>query len=109
MESLLHDDDVRSGDAIDPTRVPAQKVYKSRFDRWIALKFCEEFPKAIIHGVAWNRYSTTTTFDRALPPTRPEYRLKRSVTLDPTVGSCLNFLRGFRRCLYMEYHGIATP
>jgi hypothetical protein len=30
-------------------------------------------------------------------PTRQEYRVKRSITLDPTVGSCSNFNRSLRR------------
>jgi hypothetical protein len=34
---------------------------------------------------------------RSKEPTTPEYRLERSITLNPTVGSCLNFYRSFRR------------
>ena len=37
-ESVLHFGDVRSGNSTDTTRVLAQKVYKYRSDRWIALK-----------------------------------------------------------------------
>ena len=37
-ESVLHSVEVRSGNSIDPTRVPAQKVHKYRSDRCIALK-----------------------------------------------------------------------
>ncbi|KAG6758738.1 hypothetical protein POTOM_035195 [Populus tomentosa] len=84
VDSLLHSDDVRSGPPIDMTTVPSQK----------------EFPEAILHGVAWKRYSTPTTSGisggcltnssvesllhsddvrSAIPPTPPEYRHKRSV------------------------------
>ena len=38
-ESVLHSDDVRSGNSTDMTRVPSQKVHKHRSDRCIALKF----------------------------------------------------------------------
>ena len=42
VESVLHDDDVRSGRTPDPIRVPDQKVHNYRSDRWIALKL---FPR----------------------------------------------------------------
>ena len=38
VESVLHDDDVRSGRTTDTIRVPDQKVHNYRSDRWIALK-----------------------------------------------------------------------
>ena len=38
MESVLHDDDVRSGRTTDTIRVQDQKVHNYRSDRWIALK-----------------------------------------------------------------------
>ena len=38
MESVLLDDDVRSGRSTDPIRVPDPKVHNYRSDRWIALK-----------------------------------------------------------------------
>ena len=86
-ESVPHDYDVRSGRTTDPIRVSDQKVHNDRSDRWIALKFLHEFPEAVLHGVAWNRYCTTTMSGRAITPTRYEYRIKRSITIDPTVGS----------------------
>ena len=92
MESLLHEDDIRSDETTDTTRVPAHKVHNFRSDCWIVLKFFEEFPKAVFNGVVRNRYSTTTKSGQKLPPNRPDYRLQRSRTLDPTVGSRLNFL-----------------
>ena len=39
VESVLHDDDVRSGRSTDTIRVPDQNVHNYRSDRWIALKF----------------------------------------------------------------------
>ena len=46
-----------------------------------------EVAEAIFDGVAWNRYDTLTASGRAIPPTTLENRLKRSITIDPTVGS----------------------
>ena len=37
-DSILHSDDVRSGNSNDPSRELAQKVHKYRSDRWISLK-----------------------------------------------------------------------
>ena len=87
MESVCHTDDaVRSAYTTDTFRVPDQKVNNYRSDRWIAL--FHEFPEAVLHGVAWNRFATPTTLSgRPIPPTRSEYRIKRSITIDPTVGS----------------------
>ena len=88
VESVLHDDDVRSGRTTDRIRVPDQKVHNYRSDRWIALKIIStSFAEAVLHGVAWNQYCTTTMSCRAVPSTRYEYRIKRSLTIDPTVGS----------------------
>ena len=42
VESVLDDDDVRSGRNTDTIRVPDQKVHNYRSDRWIALKL---FPR----------------------------------------------------------------
>ena len=38
VQSVLHSDDVRSGNSLNTTIVPAQKVYNYRSDRSIALK-----------------------------------------------------------------------
>ena len=89
VESVCHTDDVvRSVPTTDATRVPDQQVHNYRSDHWISLKFFQEFPEAVLHRVAWNWFATLTTLSgRSLPPTRPEYRIKRSITIDPTVGS----------------------
>ena len=44
----------------------------------------------------------------AIPPTRPENRLKMSVSEDPTVGWRLNVFTSFLRLFSMELRGIGT-
>ena len=44
----------------------------------------------------------------AIPATGPEYRLKRSVSKDLTVGSLLNFFTCFWRLVSMEFCGFRT-
>ena len=46
-KSVLHSDDVRSGNSTDLTRVPTQKVHKYRSDRWIAQNVFDEVPEAV--------------------------------------------------------------
>ena len=87
MQSILHANDVRSGDCNDMTRVLHQKVHNYKSDRWIALIFFQEFREAVFHGEALYRFSTRTTSGRAIAPTRPEYWHKMSITIDPTVVS----------------------
>ena len=50
MESVLDDDDVRSGRNTDTIRVPDQKVHNYRSDRWIALKL---FPRVFGGCFTW--------------------------------------------------------
>ena len=61
MESLEHADNVRSGRTTDASKVPLQKVHNFWTDRWIVLKFLEEFPYAVFHWVAWNCKCKPTT------------------------------------------------
>ena len=49
---ILDADDFLSNQTTDQTRVPAQKVYNSWFDRWILLKFLQEFPVTVLFGIA---------------------------------------------------------
>ena len=42
-----------------------------------------------LHGISTTRRRYP---DGAIPPTRPEYRVKRSVSIDPTVASPSNFI-----------------
>ncbi len=104
VESGRHDDDVLAGHSTGTTRVPDQKVPIYRSDRWIALKFFHEFPKAVSHGGASNRDEMATTFWRASPPAGREYQIKRSLSIDPTVGSRLNFFHEFSEAVS---HGAA--
>ena len=52
MESVLDDDDVRSGRVTDTIRVPDQKVHNYRSDGWIALKL---FPRVSGGSFTWSR------------------------------------------------------
>jgi hypothetical protein len=57
--------------------------------------FYREFIEAVFLGVTLNSYSTPPASGQATPRTRQEYRLKRYVSLYPTVGSCSNFNMSF--------------
>ena len=52
MKSLRDVDGVWSGQTTDQTRVPAQDVYNSWSDRWIVLRFLQEFSEAVFLGIA---------------------------------------------------------
>ena len=147
MKLLLDTPSVKSGQTTDHTIVAAQEVHNFLSDRWIVLKFLQDFLKDVFLGVAlkslldypnvcqttnqttvptqqvlnsWSdrwlcsnvtrslrrlfslastryRYTTPPTFGRARPSTSLEYRLNRSITLDPTIGSCSNFYKSCRR------------
>ena len=87
VKSVLHDDDVRSGRNTGTIRVPDQKVHNYRSDRWIALKL---FPRVSGGSFTWTRVESVMHGDdvrRAVPPTRYKYPIKRSITIDSTVGS----------------------
>ena len=88
VESVCHADDaVRSGRTTDTIGVPDQRSITIDPTVGSLLNCFHEFPEAILHGVAWNRFATPTTLSgRPIPPTRPKYRIKRSITIDPIVG-----------------------
>ena len=52
MKSPWDVDGVWSGQTTDETRVPAQEVHNSWSDRWILLKFFQEFPEILFLGIA---------------------------------------------------------
>ena len=105
MESVLYDDDVRSGHTTDTIRVPDQKVHNYRSDRWIALKSFSRVSGDCFTYSKWKRFAPPTTLSGwSLPPTRPEYRIKRSINIDPTVGSLLNCFHEFSEAVL---HGVA--
>ena len=84
------------GHSTERTRVPGQKVCILRSDRCIALKF---FSRVSGGCFRWSSMEMGTTHRcrpvGAIPPTRLEYRVKRSVSLDPTVGSHSNCFHEF--------------
>ena len=78
---------------VDQTRVSAQKGHNFWSDRGIALKFLQGFPETIFRGV----YTKCLLGDEDVWSTEQEYRLKRAITFDLTVGTRLNFNNGFQR------------
>ena len=87
VEWVLHNDDFRSGRNTDTIRVPDQKVHNYRSDRWIALKL---FPRVSGGCFTWSCVESVLHDDdvqsgRTTDPIR--VRIKRSLTIDPTVGS----------------------
>jgi hypothetical protein len=73
--------------------VLAQKGIEFWYDRWIALKFLQGFPESIFIGVAMEWLLR----DEDVWSVKLEYRLKKAITFDPTVGSRSNFYKGFQR------------
>ena len=59
-----------------------------------------EFPEAVFDGVAWNRDDTPKVSGRAIPPTTLENRVKRTITIDPTVGLRSNFFHEFPDAIF---------
>ena len=64
VESVLHDDDVRSGRNTDTIRVPDQKVHNYRSDRWIALKL---FPRVSGGSFTWSSVESVLHDDDVRP------------------------------------------
>jgi len=60
------------------------------------LKFLHEFLEDVFLVVALKLLLDTNTIWSGRPRTTQEYRLKRYVTPDPTVGSCSNFYMSFK-------------
>ena len=70
--------------------------------------FFHQFLQAVFDGVAWNRYDTLTASGGAIPPTALENRVKRAITIDPTVGSRSNFFPEFPQVVFEGVGGIGT-
>ena len=83
--------------AIPPTRLDYRVKRSVSRDPIVGSRsnFFHDFPKAVFDGVAWNRYDTLTASGGAIPPTALENRVKRAITIDPTVGSRSNFFPEF--------------
>ena len=54
-----------------------------------------ELLEAVFDGVMMNRYDTVTASGRTIPPTTLENRVKRSITIDPTIRSRSNVIHEF--------------
>ena len=65
------------------TSVSVQMEHNFWSDRWIALKFLQWFLEAVFIGVAMEWLHC----DGYVLLASMEYRLKRAITFDPTVGS----------------------
>ena len=79
----------------DPT-VGSRSNFVTSFWRLISME---------LRGIGTTRRWCTV---EAIPATRLEYQLKRSVSKDLTVGSLLNFFTCFRRLFSMEFCGFRT-
>ena len=66
------------------------------------------FLEAVLDRVAWIRHYPPTASGLAIPPTRPEYRLKMFVSKDPTVESRSNVFMCFRRLFSLEFCELRT-
>jgi hypothetical protein len=86
---------------VDRTWVSAQKSYNFWSDRWIPLKHLQGFLEVVLLGVAME---WPLGDEDVLSPVL-EYRLKRAITFDPTVGSRSKFSRG---CFPWGSYGMAT-
>jgi hypothetical protein len=61
------------------------------------LKFLQEFLEVVFLGILMKSVLDDPRVWSATPRSRQEYRLKRSITLDPTVGSSSNLYRSLWR------------
>ena len=71
MESVLQNDDVRSGHTTDPTRLPDQKVHNYRSDRWIAQKSFSRVSGGCFTGSSVESVSHTDDAVRSVHTTDP--------------------------------------
>jgi len=94
VESLLGQAEVSALE----TRLPVRKGRNFRSERWIALKFLQEFPDAIFLAVDVE----SLLGDRRSLLSRPGYRFESAVTFDPIVGSPSSFYRSFRTPFSMQ-------
>jgi hypothetical protein len=94
---LLDTLNVWSGHTKDQTRVPAQRSITLDPTVGSCSNVYKSFKRLVSLTSQWNRHETLLVSGRARPPTRPEYRHKRSITFYPSIGSCLIFYRSFQR------------
>jgi hypothetical protein len=110
MKSLVDANDVWLGQTTFKSRVQIKRSITLD----LLVRSCINFYRCLrtMFSLASTRYlySMPTTSCQTRPPTRPEYRLKRSIILDSTVGSCSNFYRSFRWlfCLASRWNRYST-
>jgi hypothetical protein len=68
-------------------------------NRWIAIKFLQEFPDALFHGVD----EESILDDDEVWSSQAGWTARKAITFDPTVGSRSNFYRSFRMNFSMEW------
>ena len=68
------------------------------------LKFLQLFSEKVFLGVPLKLILDTYSVWSGKTKDHTRVRLKRYVTLDPTVGSCSNFYRTFRMLLSLALH-----
>jgi hypothetical protein len=93
VESLLGEAEVSSLG----TRLPVRKGHNFRSDGWIALKFLQEFPDAVLLVVDVQSLlgeAEVSSLETRVP-------IRRAITFDPTVGSHSNFYRSFRILFFL--------
>ena len=88
------------GHYTDSAREPGQKVHNIGPTVGSHSNFFHNFPEAIFDGVAWNRCDTLTATGPAIPPTALENQVKRSITIDLTVGSRSNGFHEFPKAIF---------
>ena len=73
---------------ITPTALENRVKWSITIDPTIGSRsnFFHVFSEAVFDGVAWNGYDTAAASGRAIPPSALENRVKRSITIDPTIG-----------------------
>jgi len=69
------------------TSVSVQMEHNFWSDRWIALKFLHGFPEDVFRGVDME----LLLGDEDVWSVELQYRVKRAINFDPTVGLRLNF------------------
>jgi hypothetical protein len=68
--------------------------------------FYMSFRGLFSYASQWNRYSTSTKSDWARPRSRLEFRLNKSITLIPTIGSCSTSLIGVTMKSLLDANGV---
>jgi hypothetical protein len=95
MESQLGEEEVSSLE----TRILVCKGHNFGSDRWISLKFSEEFADAVFLGVDVE----SLLGEVEVSSLRTRVPVRKGITFDPTVGSPTNLYRSFQILFSLEY------